>query len=384
MGLFGGYIIIFIIAVGTTAAIMPMVLKLATLRNWLAIPGERTVHTIPTPNVGGLGMFCGLAIALLVARQMDRFDRLFTGNSELVGVLLAAAIIALVGLRDDVREVSAPGRVAATIVAGLVLVWFGVTMFYFRLPFLGVFQISGDWVPIVTVLWLLVMTQAINLIDGLDGLAAGIVAIGSGAFFVYSWHLSDNGLLSEPNIGPLIAVITCGVCIGFLPFNFNPARIFMGDSGSYLLGLMMSVSTSVVGGRADPTTQGFSGQTYFFLAPLFIPLIILGVPIFDVLFAIVRRVSRGTGLATADKGHLHHRLINLGHGPRRAVVILWAWTLLLSGFVLYPVFNPSANSIVTFGLFGIVLFLYTVLHPDLRIRRERMRRDSEAVETESS
>jgi UDP-GlcNAc:undecaprenyl-phosphate GlcNAc-1-phosphate transferase len=116
---------------------------------------------------------------------------------------------------------------------------------------------------------------------------------------------------------------------------------------------------------------------------LFIPLIILGVPIFDVLFAIVRRVSRGTGFATADKGHLHHRLINLGHGPRRAVVILWAWTLLLSGFVLYPVFNPSANSIVTFGLFAIVLFLYTVLHPDLRIRRERMRRDSEIVETDT-
>jgi UDP-GlcNAc:undecaprenyl-phosphate GlcNAc-1-phosphate transferase len=384
MGLFGGYIIVFIVSAGTTAAIMPLVLAVARRRRWLAIPGERTVHTVPTPNIGGLGLLCGVAVALLAARQMDRFDRLFTGNSELIGVLLAAVIIALVGFRDDVREVSAPGRVAATILAGLVLVWFGVTMFYFRLPFLGVFQISGDWVPIVTVLWLLVMTQAINLIDGLDGLAAGIVAIGSGAFFVYSWHLSDNGLLSEPNIGPLIAVITCGVCIGFLPFNFNPARIFMGDSGSYLLGLLMSVSTSVVGGRADPTTQGFSGQTYFFLAPLFIPLIILGVPIFDVLFAIVRRVSRGTGFATADKGHLHHRLINLGHGPRRAVVILWAWTLLLSGFVLYPVFNPSANSIVTFGLFAIVLFLYTVLHPDLRIRREIMRRDSENTDTQSS
>ena len=383
MGLFGGYVIIFLFAAGTTAAVMPLVLRLSRRRQWLALPGERTVHTVPTPNIGGLAMLCGLAVALIVARQMDRFDRLFTGNSELVGVFIAALIIALVGLRDDVREVSAPGRVAATIVSGLVLVWFGVTMFYFRLPFLGVFQISGDWVPIVTVLWLLVMTQAINLIDGLDGLAAGIVAIGSGAFFIYSWHLSDNSLLSEPNIGPLIAVITCGVCIGFLPFNFNPARIFMGDSGSYLLGLLMSVSTSVVGGRADPSTQGFSGQTYFFLAPLFIPLIILGVPIFDVLFAIVRRVSRGTGFATADKGHLHHRLINLGHGPRRAVVILWAWTLLLSGFVLYPVFNPSANSIVTFGLFAIVLFLYTVLHPDLRIRRERMRRDSEIVETDT-
>lgn len=384
MGLFGGYVIIFLFAAGTTATVMPFVLKLSRRRGWLAIPGERTVHTVPTPNIGGLAMLCGLAVALVVARQMDRFDRLFTGNSELIGVFLAALIIALVGLRDDVREVSAPGRVAATIAAGLVLVWFGVTMFYFRLPFLGVFQISGDWVPIVTVLWLLVMTQAINLIDGLDGLAAGIVAIGSGAFFVYSWHLSDKGLLSEPNIGPLMAVVTCGVCIGFLPFNFNPARIFMGDSGSYLLGLLMAVSTSVVGGRADPSTQGFSGQTYFFLAPLFIPLIILGVPIFDVLFAIVRRVSRGTGFATADKGHLHHRLINLGHGPRRAVVILWAWTLLLSGFVLYPVFNPSANSIVTFGLFAIVLFLYTVLHPDLRIRRERLRRESETSECETN
>jgi len=197
MGLFGGYVIIFLFAAGTTTAVMPFVLKLSRRRHWLALPGERTVHTVPTPNIGGVAMLCGLAVALIVARQMDRFDRLFIGNSELVGVFVAALIIALVGLRDDIREVSAPGRVAATIVSGLVLVWFGVTMFYFRLPFLGVFQISGDWVPIVTVLWLLVMTQAINLIDGLDGLAAGIVAIGSGAFFIYSWHLSDNGLLGE-------------------------------------------------------------------------------------------------------------------------------------------------------------------------------------------
>jgi UDP-GlcNAc:undecaprenyl-phosphate GlcNAc-1-phosphate transferase len=290
---------------------------------------------------------------------------LFRGNSEPRGILLAALLILVIGVIDDVRELSAPARVLATVGAAMILVQSGVTMFYFRIPFFGVIQLSSDWVPIVTVVWLLGMVQAINLIDGLDGLAAGIVAIGSTAFFIYSFHLSDLGLLSEPNIGPLIAVITIGVCVGFLPYNFNGASIFMGDGGAYLLGLLVAVSTSVVGGRADPTTQAFSGQTYFFLAPLVIPLIILGVPVFDVLFAIIRRVSKRQGFATADKGHLHHRLINLGHGPRRAVAILWLWTALLSALVLYPVFNKSATNFAPFGLVALVLFLYTVLHPDL-------------------
>jgi UDP-GlcNAc:undecaprenyl-phosphate GlcNAc-1-phosphate transferase len=132
----------------------------------------------------------------------------------------------------------------------------------------------------------------------------------------------------------------------------------------------VAVSTSVVGGRADPTTQAFSGQTYFFLAPLAIPLIILGVPVFDVAFAIVRRLINRQGLSHADKGHLHHRLIALGHGPRRAVVILWSWTAFLSAFVLYPVFNKSVNNFVPFGLVALVLFLYTVMHPDLPGKKE--------------
>jgi UDP-GlcNAc:undecaprenyl-phosphate GlcNAc-1-phosphate transferase len=334
------------------------------------MPSDRKVHTVPTPDIGGVAMFVGVFCALLLAWRMDRFSPLFDGNSELMGVLLGAIVVLGIGAMDDIREVSAPARVFGVIVTGMILVTAGVTMFYFRIPFLGVIQLSNDWVPIVTIVWLLGMTQAINLIDGLDGLAAGIVAIGSTAFFVYSQHLSGLGLLSEPNIGPLIAIITVGVCVGFLPFNFNGASIFMGDSGAYLLGFLVAVSTSVVGGRADPTTQAFSGQTYFFLAPLAIPLIILGVPVFDVAFAIVRRVINRQGLAHADKGHLHHRLIALGHGPRRAVVILWSWTALLSAFVLYPVFNKSVNNFVPFGLVALVLFLYTVLHPDLPGKKE--------------
>jgi UDP-GlcNAc:undecaprenyl-phosphate GlcNAc-1-phosphate transferase len=361
----GGYFIVGGSAMAATLATTPIVRSIARKRNWVAMPSERKVHKVPTPDVGGLAMFVGVLVALFVAWQMDRFSLLFNGNSEPLGVMLAAAVMLGVGTRDDIKEVSAPARVLTTVFAGMILVWFGVTMFYFRVPFLGVIQVSNDWVAIVTVVWLLVMVQAINLIDGLDGLAAGIVAIGSTAFFIYSQHLSGLGLMSEPNIGPLIAVITVGVCVGFLPYNFNGASIFMGDGGAYLLGLLMAVSTSVVGGRADPTTQAFSGQTYFFLAPLAIPLIILGVPIFDVAFAIVRRLINRQGFAIADRGHLHHRLINLGHGPRRAVAILWLWTALLSAFVLFPAFNKSATNFAPFGLFGLVLFLYTVLHPDL-------------------
>jgi UDP-GlcNAc:undecaprenyl-phosphate GlcNAc-1-phosphate transferase len=370
MGDTTSYLIIGACAMLVTFITTPLVRAFARAKNWVALPGDRKVHTVPTPDVGGIAMFAGVVVALALAWRMNSFSGLFEGNSESVGVLLGAALILGVGVIDDVRDISAPARVVATIATGMILVWFGVTMFYFRIPFLGVLQLSNDWVPIVTVVWLLAMTQAVNLIDGLDGLAAGIVAIGSLAFFIYSRHLSGLGLLSEPNIGPLIAIITVGVCIGFLPFNFNGASIFMGDGGAYLLGFLVAVSTSVVGGRADPTTQAFSGQTYFFLAPIAIPLIILGVPVFDVLFAIIRRVSKRQGFATADKGHLHHRLINLGHGPRRAVAILWLWTALLSAFVLYPAFNRTTTNYAPFGLLGLVLFLYTVLHPDLERKRD--------------
>ena len=370
MGDINGYLIVAGCAALVTFAVTPFVMWLAKAKNWMAQPDPRKVHTTPTPDVGGIALLLGILAAVLLAWQMDRFGPLFDGNSETMGVAVAAIFICGLGLFDDIREISAPAKVAGTVVAGLVLVLSGVTMFYFRVPYFDVFVLSNDWIPLVTVLWLLVMTEAINLIDGLDGLATGIVAIASAAFFLYSRHLGDLGLLAEPNIGPLIAAITFGACIGFLPHNFNPAKIFMGDSGALLLGLMLAVSTSVVGGRADPATQDFSSQTYFFLAPLFIPLLILGVPIFDVLFAIIRRAYKRQSFATADKGHLHHRLMNLGHGQRRSVLILWLWTALLSGMALYPAISSSGGNIAPFGVAAVALGLYTVLHPSVR-RRER-------------
>jgi UDP-GlcNAc:undecaprenyl-phosphate GlcNAc-1-phosphate transferase len=297
-----------------------------------------------------------------------------------LGVLLAALVIFGTGLVDDIREISSPAKVTGTVIAGLVLVWFGATMFYFRIPFLDVFVLSNDWVPIITILWLMGMSQAVNLIDGLDGLAAGIVAIAAAAFFLYSRRLDDLGVLVQPNVGPLIAIIALGVCVGFLPHNFNPARIFMGDSGALFLGLLMAVSTSVVGGRADPDSSTYTpGQTYFFLAPLFIPLFILGVPILDTLFAIIRRAAKRQGVATADKGHLHHRLMNLGHGQRRSVLILWLWTAILSGFVLYPIFTKARTALIPIGTAAIALSLYTVLHPEVRRQRKDARNEGSVV-----
>ena len=370
MGDTTGYLVVAVCAALATFAVTPVVMRLAERRNWMAQPDPRKVHTTPTPDVGGIALLCGILAAILLASLMDRFRPLFSGNSETLGVVIAAVVICGLGFVDDIRDISAPAKVAGTVVAGIVLVWAGVTMFYFRVPYFDVFVLSNDWIPLATILWLLVMTEAINLIDGLDGLATGIVAIASAAFFVYSRHLGDLGLLSEPNIGPLIAAITCGACVGFLPHNFNPAKIFMGDSGALLLGLMLAVSTSVVGGRADPETQNYSSQTYFFLAPFFIPLLILGVPIFDVAFAIVRRAYKRQSFATADKGHLHHRLMNLGHGQRRSVLILWLWTALLSGMALYPAISTSGGNIAPFGVGALALGLYTVLHPSVRRRRE--------------
>lgn len=366
-----GYLIVGAVAAVVTFALTPLVSMLARRLGWVVEPDERRVHTRVTPDVGGLAMFGGFIVAMVLAMQMDRFTPLFESNSEAVGVMLAALVIFAVGFIDDVKEISAPAKVTGTVIAGLVLVWFGVTMFYFRIPFLGVFILGEDWIPLVTVLWLLGMSQAINLIDGLDGLAAGIVAIAGGSFFLYAQRMNDLGVLLQPNIGPLIAIIAVGLCVGFLPHNFNPARIFMGDSGALLLGLLMAVSTSVVGGRADPDSGQYTpGQTYFFLAPLFIPLFILGVPILDTLFAIIRRARGRQGVATADKGHLHHRLMNLGHGQRRSVLILWLWTAILSGSVLYPAFTDARTPLIPIGVAAVALALFTVLHPEVRRRRD--------------
>ena len=364
----GAYATVLVAVVVSTFASLFVIRRLAVRIGAVVRPDDRHVHERPTPTLGGLAMVIGVLVGMGVAWLLDAFDPVFTGSTEPVGVVLALVVIAVVGMIDDLRDVSAPAKMAGIVLAASILVIAGISILVLRVPFAGVFVLSNDWSYLLSVVWVVGLTNAINLIDGLDGLAAGIVAIAAATFFLYARELGADGLLATGNIGPLLAVLVLGACLGFLPHNVHPARIFMGDVGALSLGLLMAASTMVVGGRTD---RAFSGNSFFFFAPLLIPVVILGVPVIDTLFAIVRRARSRTGISNADKGHLHHRLMRLGHGHRRSVFILWTWTALLSGFVLWPIYSGSGDGIVPIGIAAILLSLFTLFHPGLRIERRR-------------
>jgi UDP-GlcNAc:undecaprenyl-phosphate/decaprenyl-phosphate GlcNAc-1-phosphate transferase len=366
----GGYLIVLGATVGTTLLLTPLVRRLAIRIGAVVAPDERRVHDRPTPTLGGVAMYFGLLAGLGTATVVPQFDPVFRDNSEPLGILLGATIILLVGALDDLLELSAPAKAAGMVLAGSALSLLGVSMLWFRVPFGEIVSVSPDLAPLVTVLWVLALANAVNFIDGLDGLAAGVVAIAAGAFALYSDHLFELGRLGFNNnsIGPLVAVVALGMCLGFLPFNVHPARIFMGDAGALLLGLLMACWTLLVGGG---THEAATGSTAFFLFPLLIPLVIMGVPVLDLAFAVVRRASRRVSPAVADRNHLHHRLERLGHGQRRSVFILWAWTAILSGLVLAAVYTDQSDALVPAGIAALAVLLYTVLHPEARRSRRR-------------
>ena len=366
MGIYGEYLLVFAIALVATFLLSFPVRVLAVRVGAVDMPDEDRVHRHPIPVIGGAAMVGAFVLTMLIASRLHGFGAIFS-SSEPLGVLLGVLVIYAVGLIDDVRNISAPAKVAGQVLAAMVLVSLGVTMYYFKFPFIaGIVDLTPSILPLVTALWVVGMANAVNLIDGLDGLAAGIVAIGSGALCIYGLQLVHLGDLSPDNPGCLIAAITCGICLGFLPHNFHPARIFMGDGGALALGLLMAASTMVIGGRTENsggTGVDVSGLTFFRFAPLFIPFFILGVPILDTAFAIVRRTMRRSNVAARDLGHLHHRLVGLGHGHRRAVLILWGWTAVLSAFVLLPAFDSQANAFVPIGVGVLSVGLYTVFRP---------------------
>jgi UDP-GlcNAc:undecaprenyl-phosphate GlcNAc-1-phosphate transferase len=383
------YGVIFIVAAASSWVLTFPVRHLADRVGYVAQPDERKVHQQVTPQAGGVAMFVALLVAMAVAASVPALSSLFQGSSQPLGLVLGAAAIFVVGVIDDLRDMSAPAKMAGQVLAAMILYFLGVTFIQFKVPLGGLVVPGADYTPLLTAVWVIGITNAVNLIDGLDGLAAGVVAIASGALAVYGLHLQHLGNLTTDNIGPLVAVITCGICLGFLPHNFHPAKIFMGDAGALLLGLLMAASTMLIGGRAAGTvTTGAagsaqSGETYFFFAPLFIPFFILGVPLFDMAFAVVRRTANRTGFATPDKNHLHHRLVRLGHGHRRSVLILWAWTALLSGFVLFPLYISSVNAIIPFGVLALGVILFTLFHPGLR-RRSTMEADDRPLPPEEA
>src|SRR5262245_11855416 len=247
-----GYAVVCAVALLTTALMTPVVRLLAIRFGAVVQPSSdaRHVHDKPKPTLGGAAMFVGFLAAMAVASHMTQFREMFADNSEPAGLLLGAGLTVMTGALDDLIDVSPPAKLAGQVLAASVMWWFGISMFYFRTPFnlfgAGVVVLSPDLQPLVTALWVVLLTNAVNLIDGLDGLAAGIVAIAGGALFLFADRLFKAGYLDGGNIAPLVAIITVGVCVGFLPFNWNPARIMMGDAGALFLGLLLAVCTLTI------------------------------------------------------------------------------------------------------------------------------------------
>jgi UDP-GlcNAc:undecaprenyl-phosphate/decaprenyl-phosphate GlcNAc-1-phosphate transferase len=364
-----GYVAVIGAAFLVTFASMPLLRTLSFRVGAVVHPDARRVHTTPTAILGGAGIVAGVLVGFGVGWLTGEFKPVFRTIAPPLGVVLATVTIYAVGQLDDLREVSAPAKTAGSVLAGSILAISGVAILFFRVPFVGLVALPPDLVPLITVLWVVGMAQAVNLIDGLDGLAAGVVGIGAGAILLFAEHLDNEGsIISDDNIGALIAACVVGACLGYLPWNVHPARIFMGDAGALTLGLLMAAATIAIGGNTDAEVQ-VPGQTFFFFAPLFLPLVILGVPIIDTAWALLRRAKGRAGLTMADKNHLHHRLMRLGHGHGRAVVILWTWTALLSAAVLIPVYTGNGVGFIPLAVAALGLLLYTLFAPGWQARR---------------
>jgi UDP-GlcNAc:undecaprenyl-phosphate/decaprenyl-phosphate GlcNAc-1-phosphate transferase len=362
------YLGVFLASAVAALVATPVIRRLAARFGAIDRPSDRKVHPRPTPTLGGLALWFAVLVGLGVAALMPAFGGLFEVSSEPLGVVLAGTVIVALGSYDDVRGLSVPAKVAGQILAGGLLILNGVQLFYFWVPGLGVLSLSPDLAVPLTLIWVLAMVNAVNLIDGLDGLAAGVVAIAAGAFFTYA-VITAGPIYPGPSPASLMCAIVAGSAVGFLPYNFNPARIFMGDSGSMLLGLLLAAATvSGVGRTVAPSTTELAALAI----PIAIPLLVLAVPIVDVLWAILRRVRRGRPVYTPDKEHIHHRLLEIGHTHRQAVLLMYLWSALLASSALAITFIQSRTlTIVLLG--GVAAVLIGTALPRMRRANGRVR-----------
>ncbi len=335
----------------------PLARRLALWLDAIDMPHDRKVHENPTPTLGGVAIFLAVIVSLLLckflvtwsstlARPQGMVDAL--SSYQLLGIVLAATFIAVLGAVDDMRHLSPWMKLAGQVMAALVLVSFGVEISTLALPRGNVIDLTASPIlsMLLTIVWMVAFTNVINLIDGLDGLAAGIALISAAAFFVYGTRVGADPSTLQAMV---ISAAVGGACLGFLRYNFNPASIFMGDSGAQFLGFVLGAIS----------IQGILKRTA--VATLFTPIIILAVPIIDTGLAILRRARKGKPIHHADKEHIHHRLLYIGHTQRQAVLIIYLWTAVLTGIALSLEFVASKTVVLILLGIGLVIFIATTL-----------------------
>jgi UDP-GlcNAc:undecaprenyl-phosphate GlcNAc-1-phosphate transferase len=345
------YFLVFLASAGVTFLATPLVRLLSLRLGWIDRPSDRKVHPKPTPTVGGLAIYLGVIAGLVVTRFVPFLEHLYETSSDLDAAAIAGALILVLGVADDTRGVSALGKLTGQVLVAGVVVLLGVQLLYFYFPGQGVLSLSPDLAVPLTILWVVAMVNAVNLIDGLDGLAAGIVAIAAASFFAYMVRSPGGDV--QASTAAVLSAVACGAAIGFLPWNFHPARIFMGDSGAMLLGLVMAIATvSGVGRNLEGPTRP---DLAVIAIPVFLPLFVLAVPLLDVVLAIVRRMRRGIGIGHADKQHIHHRLMDIGHSHRQAVLLMYLWSALISVCALVVAFLNGRLRVVLILIAAVVV-----------------------------
>jgi UDP-GlcNAc:undecaprenyl-phosphate/decaprenyl-phosphate GlcNAc-1-phosphate transferase len=363
--------------VGLTTAVVTFLLtglaRILALRvGAVAMPRERDVHRAPIPRLGGVAMYGGILGGVLLSHQLPVLRRSFEFSGDVMGVLLAGGIIMLIGALDDRFELDSLTKFAGQVTAAGVLVLYGVQWFIFPwVPWNGgsgsALILGQDQAVLVTVALAVVLINAMNFVDGLDGLAAGIgfiAAVAIGAFTLQLLHRSGGSVSVYPPT--LIAALVAGACLGFLPHNFQPARIFMGDSGAMLIGLMLAAASTSASGRVDSRTYGATDALALF-SPLLVVAAVLFVPLLDLLLAVVRRTRAGRSPFAPDKLHLHHRLLEIGHSHRRAVLVIYLWAALLAfGAVALTLFDVYA--VVWSVTLGLLIAVLGSVVPRLRAR----------------
>ena len=367
------YVLVAGIAAVVTFALAWLVLKLSHRYRLYPKIRERDMHSRPTPRLGGIAMYLGFLAALAVASQLPQLSLIFSEPMKIWGILGASLIIVLIGVADDIWDLDWMTKLAGQIIAGWVLASSGIQIF--TLPVGGVIILSPTISLIVTVLTVVLVMNAINFIDGLDGLVAGVALIANGVFFIYSWKLAlEAGQSQYFNLASLITALLIGACIGFLPLNFHPAKMFMGDAGALLVGLLMAVSAISVTGDVDPAfldrPDVFSASLLPAFIPILLPFAVLVVPLLDFGLAVIRRLRAGKSPFAADRLHLHHRLMDMGHSHLQSVLIFYGWTAVVSLGCLSFMFVPAIWAI-TLTLVGVLACTIVTFGPLRRGGRPR-------------
>jgi UDP-GlcNAc:undecaprenyl-phosphate GlcNAc-1-phosphate transferase len=379
------YLLVMLVAAAVTYLLTPLVRRGAVLVGAQHVPRERDMHSKPTPLLGGVAMYGGLAAGLLVTQRLSYLQQAFPSGRYVEGLLLAAGLLVIVGIIDDRWGMGAITKMAGQVAAGGILIWSGVEIPWIPTPSGGEILFTSTESVAVTILLIVVTVNAVNFIDGLDGLAAGIVAVAALAFLVYSYLLDKSVGLPSQSLAAVSSALLVGMCLGFLPHNFHPAKIFMGDTGAMLLGLLLAYAPIVSLENLNPFllsgSSGYLGHPlnrFPTIMPLLIPVAILVVPYIDMMLAVVRRTRAGKSPWTADKEHLHHRLLGIGHSQRQSVLIMYLWTALFAGIVV--VLSVMRTGLIWIAIATVVamLLLLPATMPRLRPGYRRQAREREA------